>query len=354
MWQREFGGDPSAIGRKIVLDDQPYSIVGVAAAEFPFPAGAQAWTPLILSLARLQQRGMNMTLAVFARLRNGVSAVQAVGRVNRYVAGLLASTGDLAKVGYGIELDPFAVYVAGDLRGPLWLLWAAALVVLLTGCANVAGLLLTRSASRRKEIAIRLSVGATRWQIVRQLLLESLLLGMAGGVAGLCMAKLAVSLLTRVSVPGRQLLALVSLNHRLLMYGLALAMVSGLLFGLVPALQLLREGQTSAMVRSRRRWFQDAFVTAQVAAAFVLVVTTVLLLRSLWAVQQIQPGFDPSHLTTAFFTKPLNDPGFQSRLQAMLQTSPGVESAALAYPVPFDGGGLTSGVLHSQSSAAAG
>jgi len=343
MWQSQFGGDPSAIGRKIVLDDQPYSIVGVAAAEFLFPAGAQAWIPLVLSPARLQQRGMNMDLAVFARLRNGVSPAQAVGRVNRYVAGLLASTADLAKVGYGIELDRFAVYVAGDLRGPLWLLWAAALVVLLTGCANVAGLLLTRSASRRREIAIRLSVGATRWQIVRQLLLESLLLGMAGGVAGLCMAKLAVSLLTRVSLPGRQLLALVSLNHRLLLYGVALAMISGLLFGLVPALQLLRESQTSAMVRSRRRRFQDAFVTAQVAGAFVLVVTTVLLLRSLWAVQQIQPGFDPQHLTTAFFTKPKNDPGFQDRLQSALQASPGVESAALAYPVPFDGGGLTSG-----------
>jgi hypothetical protein len=109
MWQREFGGDPSAIGRKIVLDDQPYSIVGVAAAEFPFPADAQAWTPLVLSPARLQQRGMNMNLTVFARLRNGVSAAQAIGRVNRYLAVLLASTGDLAKVGYGIELDRFAV-----------------------------------------------------------------------------------------------------------------------------------------------------------------------------------------------------------------------------------------------------
>jgi predicted permease len=343
MWQRQFGGDPSAIGRKIILDDQPYTVVGVAPAEFPFPADAQAWSPLVLAPARLQQRGMNMNLAVFARLRNGVSAEQAVGQVNRYVTDLLASTGDLSKVGYGIDLDRFAVYVAGDLRGPLWLVWAAALVVLLTGCANVAGLLLTRSAGRRREIAIRLSVGATRWQIVRQLLLESLLLGMAGGVAGLCMAKLAVSLLTRVALPGKQLLALVSLNQRLLLYGLGLAMLSGLMFGLVPAVQLLREGQTSAMVRSRRRWFQDAFVTAQVAGAFVLVVTTVLLLRSLWAVQQIQPGFDAQHLTTAFFTKPRNDPGFQSRLQAALRTSPGVESAALAYPVPFDGGGLTSG-----------
>lgn len=284
-----------------------------------------------------------MNLTVFARLRNGISPEQAAARVNRYVDGLLASTADLAKVGYGIELDPFAIYVAGDLRGPLVLLWAAALVVLLAGCANVAGLLLTRSAGRRREMAIRLSVGATRWQIVRQLMLESLLLGIAGGLAGLAMAKFAIGLTTRVSMPGKQMLAMAGLSHRLLLYGLALAMVSGLLSGLVPALQLLRESQTSAMVRSRRRWFQDAFVTAQVASAFVLVVTTALLLRSLWAVERIQPGFDPQHLTTAFFTRPQNDQGFAGRLQAALQSSPGVESVALAYPVPFHGGGLTSG-----------
>lgn len=343
VWQAQFGGDRSAIDQEIVLDDKPYRIVGVAPAEFPFPADAQVWTPLILPPERLQRRGMNMNLTVFARLRGGISAAQAVERVNRYVAGLLASTADLAKVGYGIDLDPFAVYVAGDLRGPLWLLWAAALVVLLTGCANVAGLLLTRSAGRRREIAIRLSVGATRWQIVRQLMLESLLLGIAGGIAGLAMAQFALRLLTRVSLPGKQLLAMVTLNHRLLLYGLALAMFCGLLSGLAPALQLLRESQTSAMVRSRRRWFQDVFVTAQVAGAFLLVVSTALLLRSLWAVQKIQPGFDPQHLTTAFFTRPRNDAGFGERLQEALRNSPGVESVALAYPVPFHGGGLTSG-----------
>jgi putative ABC transport system permease protein len=245
-------------------------------------------------------------------------------------------------MGYGVDLDPFAVYVAGDLRSPLWLLWVAALIVLVTGCANVAGLLLTRSAGRKKEIAIRLAVGATPWQIVRQLLLESLLLGTLGGLAGLAMAEVAISLLTRVAVPGRELLALVSLNGRMLLYGLALAVVSGFLFGLIPAIQLLRENQTSAMVRSRRRWFQDVFVTAEVGGAFLLVVMTALLLRSLWNVERIQSGFDPQHLTTAYFAKPKNDPGFQERLQSALQNEPGIESAALVFPVPFTTGGLTS------------
>jgi predicted permease len=344
MWQSQFGGGPGVIGRALTLDDKPYRVVGVTPKDFRFPADARAWSPLILSRERLSRRGNNMNLLVLARRRAGIGAAQAAGRVDGYVAGLKAAPGggELAKAGYGIELNSFAVYLAGDLRRPLWLLWTAALVVLLTGCANVAGLLLTRSASRRKEIAIRLSVGATRLQVVRQLLLESLLLGALGGLAGLAMATLAVSLVTRVAVPGRQVLALVSLNERMLLYGLGLAMASGLLFGIVPALQLLRDSQTSAMARSRRRWFQDVFVTAEVGSAFVLVVMTGLLLRSLWAVEQIQPGFDPQHLTTAYFTKPRNDPSFQDRLKTELQSVPGVESAAMAYPAPFTTGGLTS------------
>jgi len=349
MWQSRFGSDPNVLGRALSLDGKPYRIVGVAPADLRYPADAMAYTPLLIDPRRFAagQHGNNMNLTVLARLRAGVTPLQATTRVHRFTAAQQAADTeegrDLKKFGYGLDLDPFAVFVAGDLRSPLWLLWAAALVVLATGCANVAGLLLTRSSGRRREIAIRLSVGATRWRIVRQLLLESLLLGVAGGLAGLAMAKFAVPLVTRVSVPGKQLLALVELDHRMLLYGLGLAMASGILFGLVPAVQLLRESQTSEMARSRRRWFQDIFVVAEVGGAFVLLVMTGLLLRSLWMVEQIQPGFDTRNVTTAYFTKPRNDPGFELRLKTALQNAPGVESAALVYPVPFTQGGLTSG-----------
>src|SRR5207253_5315203 len=147
---------------------------------------------------------------------------------------------------------------------------------------------------------IRLSLGGTPLQILRQLLLESLLLSFAGGAAGLLAARIAIAFLTRVSIPGGDMLALAGLNPRLLLYGIALALASGLLFGLAPALQLLRASHTAEMARSGRRRFQDLFVTAEVAAAFVLVVMTGLLLQSLWAVQRIRPGFDPSHLTTVY------------------------------------------------------
>jgi len=346
-WQAQFGGDPAVAGRSVTLDGKPYRIVGVAPRDFRYPADASAYSLLTIDPARVAQgHGNNMNMTVLARLRAGVTPQQAIERVRRFAqAQQSADTKegrDLAKFGYGLDLTPFSAFVAGDLRSPLWLLWAAALVVLVTGCANVAGLLLTRSSGRRKEMAIRLSLGATRWQIVRQLLLESLLMGAAGGLAGLAMAKLGVSLVTRVSMPGKQLLALVVLDNRMLLYGLGLAIASGLLFGLVPATQLLRDSQATEMVRSRRRWFQDVFVVAEVGGAFVLLVMTGLLLRSLWTVQQIQPGFDAHNVTTAYFTKPENDPGFQGRLKTALQGAPGVESAALAYPVPFTQGGLTS------------
>ena len=345
MWQSQFAGDPGVLGRTLILDDRPYEIVGVAPREFRYPPDASAWAPLVLDPDRFTGRGNNMSLLVFAKLRPGIAAAQAAGRVDRYVAGLLDGPEgrSLKDSGFGYETDPFAVYLAGDLRQPLWLLSIAALVVLATGCANVAGLLLTRSAGRRKEIAIRFAMGATRWQIVRQLLLESLLLGAFGGMAGIGLARVAILFIARVAVPGKQVLALTALDGRMLAYGLAIALASGVLFGLVPAVQLLRDSQSTAMARSRRRWFQDIFVSAEVGGAFVLVVLTGLLLRSLWNVEQIQLGFEPRDLATAYFTKPKNDVTFQQRLQQTLAAAPGVESAALAYPVPFTTGGLTSG-----------
>ncbi len=341
FWHSKFGEDRTVLGRTMMLDGKPYRIVGVAAERFRVPATADGWTPLDLSGPSYQRRGYNMRETVFARLKDGVSQAQAADRVNRHVAGLKAGPdgGDLKD--YAIDLRPFAHYVAGDLRRPLLLVWAAALLVLITGCANVAGLLLARSTGRKREIAIRFSLGASGVQVLRQLLVESLVLGALGGAAGILVAAGSIALARNVIIPGGGMLALVTLDAHLGVYALGVALVTALLFGLAPAVQLLRHDQTTAMVRSRRR-FQNLFVTAEVAAASMLLVVTVLLLRSLWAVEQVRPGFNPAHLTTAFVIKPQNDPGFLDRLDATLRSSAGVESAAIAYPLPFTIGGLTS------------
>jgi len=351
LWHGRFGEDRAVVGSILMLDGTPHRIVGVAGPGFRFPATVEVWVPLKLSAERMaaSARGDNMNLGVYARLRDGVSAEQAASRVNTWVAALKSAgapdAADLAKLRYFIDLESFAQSVSGDLRRPLWLLWAAALIVLLTGCANVSALLLSQTAGRRREMAIRLSLGGTRFQILRQLLVESLLLGMLGGLAGVGVAALAVSFVSKLALPGINLLELVHLDYRLLAYGLLLALLASIAFGLAPAAQLLRSAQTSAMSRGSRRRFQDLFVAAEVCAALVLLVSTGLLLRSLWTIERIRPGFDPSHVTTAYLLKPKHDPGFLHRLDDALSNAPGAEAAAIAYPVPFSGdfgGGLTS------------
>lgn len=347
-WQSRFGRDPSVLGRLVTLDGRPHRIVGVAPAEFQFPVDAEAWTPLEISPQRmsLSERGNNMILRLVCRLRAGVTLEQAAGRVGLYVKTLkapgAADARDLTDLGYFIDLGSFAEYIAGDLKRPLSLLWAASLIVLLAGCANVAALLMSRAAGRSREIAIRLAVGATRSRILRQLVIESLLLGLLGGLFGIALAAGGISLLSRVAIPRNELLELTSLDGRLMLYGLGLSVACGLVFGLAPALQLLRRNPASGMRRWSKHRFQSVFVGMQTAAALVLLVGAGLLLRSLWAVEQVRPGFDAENLSTARLIKPAGDPGFVERLDAELQSRPGKVSAAIAYPVPFAGEGLTS------------
>jgi predicted permease len=341
LWMSSFGGDPNAVGRKILLDGRSFQVVGVAGASFRFPVDAQAWTPLELEPSRLRERGNNMTLLVVARLRPGVTEQQAVDRVHRWVSYLktTAEGSDLKRLDYGIDLLPIGTFVAGDLRQPLLLLWIAAGILLITGCANVAGLLLSRASGRTREIAIRISIGASSGQIFRQLLTESMLLGLAGGAIGLIFANATLDAATRFAIPGGEMLALVGLHERLLFYGMLLALMSGIVFGVVPA---LRDSQTSSMARFRKRWFQNSFIGAEVAGAVLLLIVTGLVVKSLWTVETIKPGFDSHGVTTAYILKPPDDPGFLNRLQNSLSSTPGIESAALSNPVPFSGGGFTS------------
>lgn len=345
LWRQHFGSAPDVVGRILDLDGKPHRIIGVAPAGFQVPANAQAWSLLSINSARMQRRGYNMNLTLYARLKDGAGAKQAMGRVNGYVSGLLADPAgkELRELQYGIDVEPFSTHVAGDLKEPLWILWAAAITLLVIGCANVAGLLLSRTSQRRREIAVRISIGATRGQIVRQLLTESLILAALGGAAGLALATLLVPQVAKLAIPSRGVLELVQVDWRLFAYGFGLALLSGLAFGLAPAIQLARDSQIAAMARARRHRFQSVFAVAQVAAAFVLLVASGLLLRSMWTVQSIKPGFDIRNLSTAFFLRPNGDPTFLARYQQALRAAPGVESAALAYPLPFSGGGLTSG-----------
>ncbi|MBL8230808.1 MAG: ABC transporter permease, partial [Bryobacterales bacterium] len=152
LWRQQFGSAPDVLGRVLDLDGKPHRIIGVAPADFQVPANAQAWSLLSINSARMQRRGYNMNLTLYARLKDGVGAKQAMGRVNSYLSGLLADPAgkELKELQYGIDLEPFSTHVAGDMKESLWILWAAAITLLITGCANVAGLLLSRTSQRRR------------------------------------------------------------------------------------------------------------------------------------------------------------------------------------------------------------
>ncbi|HYP05926.1 MAG TPA: ADOP family duplicated permease [Bryobacteraceae bacterium] len=342
-WTSQFGGDRTVLGRMMMLDGVPHRIIGVAPEHFRYPVRARVWTPLQMAASRLQKRGYNMTLTVVARLKPGVSFHQASARVNGYVEALKNDSYAQGKnYGYFVDLHGFTDFVAGDLKRTLWTLWAAALAVLFTSCASVAILLLSRTAGRRREIAIRLALGATRTQVFRQLVIESLLLGLLGGGVGIAMAAGATSILGELAVPQKELLALARMNGSLALYGLVVSLLCGFVFGLAPAVQLMRDNQAAGMARAPRRRFQSVFVAAEVAAAVVLLVTTTLLMRSFWAARQIDPGFRYEGVTTAFVLKPKNDPGFLARAETELRAA-AQGPVALAYPVPFASEGLTAG-----------
>ena len=344
LWQSLFAGGESVLGRKLFLGGRAFRIVGVARADFHFPSNVQAWVPLQLTPDRFK-RGMNMVLSLFARLNNGVSMRKAQQRVDRAVSDIIASpTGiEFRKLDYGIDIRPISWHIAGDLRRPVWLLWSASFVLLIAACANIAGLLLARAGSRRKEIAIRISLGGTRLQILRQLTTESVFLALLGGAAGLVVAAVSLQLLKHETLPYQDLLSLVRLNRRLLTYGLALALASSVLFGIVPATELLRVQHFGAMARTRRKWFQNFYIVGQVGAATLLVVLTGLLLKSLKTVESLRPGFDSRDLTTAFVIKPTsNQNEFFARVLSGLRSAPGVQSAVLAFSLPFSGDSPTS------------
>jgi predicted permease len=344
LWQSLFGGNRSALDRKLLLDGRPYRIIGVAAPGFHFPSNVRAWVPLILTPDRFK-RGMNMDLSLFARLKNSVSRDQAQQRVDVGVRNLRASPegAELRKLDYGIDVRPLAWHIAGDLRRPLLLLWWAALILLIAACANVAGLLLARAGNRRKEISIRISLGGSRAQILRQLLTESVILALLGGAAGLLVSAVGVQALGHEPLPYQHMLALVRFNWRLLLYGLSLALASSILFGIVPAVELLRQQHFGGMARARRKWFQNIYIVGQVSAAMFLLVLAGLLLKTLRTIESLQPGFDVQNVTTAFIIKPpANQNAFFDRLLSHLRSEPGVQSAALAYSLPFSGDAPTS------------
>ena len=364
LWQKSFGSDPAIVGQTVTVNTHPFTIIGVLPEEFQGPMTAldlSAYAPMMMQPLLqpggnwLQARG-NGWMQSKARLKPGVTQAQAQAELDT-IAKQLAEEYPGTNEGRGLAIYPLWNSRSGAqfvFRPVLAALMVVVGLVLLIACANVANLLLARAASRRKEIAIRLSLGAGRWRLIRQLLTESMMLAVLGGMGAVLLAYWSSSLMNLLIPPIQFPVKLeTGIDFTVISFTLGLSLVTGLVFGLVPAWQTSRaslvaalndESARSSGTRTKGR-LRSALVIAQVSLSLLLLISAGLFVRSLRQVQVLQPGFNPDGVLLASIDLSPNGysreagQSFLRQLLTRLQVQPGVESVALANYVPLNIGG---------------
>ena len=312
LWQSRFGSDPAAVGRTISLNGVPHEIVGVLPADFEFPdAAIELWAPMPLTGGTAPPTRSNHSLEIFARMKPGVTLEDTRADMDRVGAMLQKEYPDTNRT-HGVYVRPLAEDVARPVRSGLLMLLAAVAFVLLIACVNVANLLLARAASRRREMAVRAALGAGRGRLAGQALTESVLLGLAGGAAGLVVAQWAIGLVRRLVPAGLPLLGVqhIGLDGRVLLFTFSISILTGLVFGLLPAWHIAREdvnlslkdgGRSPGNVRRRLR---TGLVVGEIALASLLLVGAGLTLRSFHRLLNTDAGFEIAGRTTALLVLP--------------------------------------------------
>ena len=299
LWRERFGGDPRAIGSRIALDGVPYTVVGVMPAGFNFPASSEIWTPLTLDPAK----GMFFWVTVLGRLRDQVTVDQARAELGAIMAARPREPNDDNSRALPAVL-PLKEVITGNVARSLLIFSGAVAFVLLIACVNVANLLLIRAATRRREIAVRVALGASRARIGRQLLTESLLVGVAGGAVGIATAQIGVRTLVAIAPAGRiPRLDEVHVDMWVLVFTIVLSLATGIIFGLVPALQSARRPAAEALAHSGRMVgathgrLRGALVAAEVALALVLLTGAGLMIKSFTRMRGVDKGYDANGMT---------------------------------------------------------
>jgi putative ABC transport system permease protein len=365
FWQRHLGADPGIVGQSVLLNGLKYTVIGIMPADFDFPVGAEAWAPLDFTVAEQASRESHY-LRVFGRLKSGVSIAQAQADLQS-VADRLGQDYPQTNAGHGVNLLTVVDDLTFGTRQFVSVLMGAAGFVLLLACANVANLLLARATGRQKEIAVRIALGAGRWQIARQLLVESVLVALLGGVAALVLTAWTLAL-TRDAVPPFIVQHIAGMKHlridsTVLAFTLVVALLTGILAGLAPALHVsrpdlsgvLKEGVRGGTSSPGGRRLRALLVVSEVALALVLLVGAALMVKGFRNLAQQEMGFDRRHLLTfniALAERKYSDNdrvrSFYDQVVRRLKALPGVESVAAVESLP--GGWNSNSVPYSAES----
>jgi putative ABC transport system permease protein len=352
FWQQYLGADPTLVGKQLLLNGQSFIVIGIAPADLDFPTGSKIWTPLDLTGAAGEDRDNHYHLTVFGRLKNGVSISQAQANLAT-IAASLAQRFPKTNTGHGINVLSTVEDLNSDSPQFLMLLAGAAVFVLMLACANVANLQLARSSGRQREIALRAALGASHWQVGRQLLVESLLLALLGSAGALLLSAWGNNLMSR-SIPPFILEHIAGLQHlqidsRVFLFTLLVAVATGVLAGVAPVWHFsrpnvndtLKEGARGGTATASRKRFRTLLVTCEIALALVLLVGAGLMVKGFRALITHDMGFDRSHVLT--FHTVLNEEkyhdkdrirGYYEQALRSIRALPGVESAACLTSVP--------------------
>jgi len=357
LWTRRFGADPSLVNKTITLNGENYLVIGVMPAQFQFGREfgrvPDLWVPLTFTPQQLSPNNLNNEyLSVFGRVRTGLSVQQAQAELDVLADNVRKQySPNTSREQWGLLLQPLNELVVGDVRFALWVLLGAVGLVLLIACANVANLTLARAADRQREMAVRAALGAGRARVIRQMLTESVLLAVMGGVLGLGLAAWGVSLLsklTQIQIPRSHE---IGLDWRVLLFTLGVSVLTGILFGLVPALQAsrgnvydtLKDGGRSGQGGARGR-LRSSLIVAEMALALMLLVGAGLLMRSFWQLQQVSPGFQPQGVLSLMvslpghkYKEPPQRVNFFDQLLPQLKALPGVQSVGASSVIPMSG-----------------
>jgi predicted permease len=350
FWESRFADDPAAIGSSIQINGQNFTLIGVMPAGKQYPLSTDLWLPLAQMDASERNSRQYHATDVVGRLRNGVSLSQASRELST-IADRLAQSYPATNRSVGVHITPLRDALVGQLRPTLLALFAAVALVLFIACANIANLLLVRASKRKREIAVRTALGATRARLLRQFLAESLVLSVLGSLAGVLLASMSMPVLnyglSHIADGQFVLTEPIAMNLPVLAFTALLAVLTGVLFSCLPVLQAspalnddLRDGQRS--VASGRNTLRNVLAAAELALAVVVLFSAALLLRSFQKLLAVDPGFRTDHLLSVkidlpanIYSKPEQVESFSTRLQEQAEHIPGVTSAAITNALPL-------------------